>query len=272
MRRERCTTGTGTRVPPRLTSFLFFLSEELHRQPRAVYEYWAGGCSASWSWRCLSYRSSTDSVTTPVVPVTLWDCACLSVVLASVFTAVRVGVRIRLYGLRLCSRSPWFWCSCVCARICRYGLVCAFTLRGPGARASVCRYADMGNDCVLALLVQWWCSSPSSVTAMWARIALSLSLVWCWCSSPSSVTATWARIALSLSLVWCSCSFLSWRRDSSLRLPVQLTIEIVQLQTIDKVFDVSVKTVESPQLQLVEAPGVDDDMPVVVQRQVLVST
>ena len=47
MRRERCTTGTGTRVPPRLTSLLFLLSEELHRQPRTIYKYWAGGCSAS---------------------------------------------------------------------------------------------------------------------------------------------------------------------------------------------------------------------------------
>ena len=47
MRRERCTTGTGTRVPPRLTSLLFLLSEELHRQPRAVFKYWASGCSAS---------------------------------------------------------------------------------------------------------------------------------------------------------------------------------------------------------------------------------
>ena len=46
-------------------------------------------------------------MTTPVVPVTVWVCACLSVVLVSVFTAVRVGVRIRLIGLRLCSRSPW---------------------------------------------------------------------------------------------------------------------------------------------------------------------
>ena len=47
MRRERCTTGMGTRVPPHFTSLLFLLSEELHRQPRAVYKYWAGGCSAS---------------------------------------------------------------------------------------------------------------------------------------------------------------------------------------------------------------------------------
>ena len=50
-----------------------------------------------------------------------------------------------------------------------------WSLRAPGARVSVCGYADTGKDCVLALLVQWWCSSPSSVTAMWARIALSLS-------------------------------------------------------------------------------------------------
>ena len=95
------------------------------------------------------------------------------------------------------------------------GYDCA-ALRGSGARVSVCGYADMGKDCVLALLG------------------------WYLCSLPSSVTATWARIALSLSLVWCSCSFLSWRIDSSLGLLIQLTIEIVQLQPIDKVFDVSV--------------------------------
>ena len=47
MRRERCTTGTGTRVPPRLTSLLFLLSEELHRQPRAVFKYWAP-CRLCW--------------------------------------------------------------------------------------------------------------------------------------------------------------------------------------------------------------------------------
>ena len=72
------------------------------------------------------------------------------------------------------------------------GYDCAFALRGSGARVSVCGYADMGKDCVLALFG------------------------WCW------------------------CSFLSWRRDSSLGLPIQVTIEIVQLQPTDKVFDVSV--------------------------------
>ena len=238
MRRERCSTGTETRVPPRLTSLLFLLSEELHRQPRAVYKYWAGGCSASWSWRCLSYRSSTDSVTTPVVPVTLWDCACLSVVLVSVFTAVRVGVRICLYGLRLCSRSP---CG---ARVSVLGFadMGLFVLSLSVVLVLVCLCADtlIWATIVLSLSVVLVLVRLCADTPIWARIAFSLSLVWCWCSSPSSVTATWARIALSLSLVWCSCSFLSWRRDSSLGLPIQLTIEIVQLQTIDKVFDVSV--------------------------------
>ena len=43
MRREGSGTGTGTRVSPRLSSLLFLLGEELYRQPRAVYKYWAGG-------------------------------------------------------------------------------------------------------------------------------------------------------------------------------------------------------------------------------------
>ena len=32
------------------------------------------------------------------------------------------------------------------------GCDCALALRGTGARVSVCGYADMGKDCVLALL------------------------------------------------------------------------------------------------------------------------
>ena len=47
MRREGSGTGTGTRVSLRLTSLLFLLSEELHRQPRAVFKYWAP-CRLCW--------------------------------------------------------------------------------------------------------------------------------------------------------------------------------------------------------------------------------
>ena len=63
MRRERCASGTGTRVPPRLTSLLFLLSEELHRQPRAVYKYWAGGLlSCNHAATSSSSTSSSTSV------------------------------------------------------------------------------------------------------------------------------------------------------------------------------------------------------------------
>ena len=41
VRRESPTSGTGTRASLRLHSLLFLLSEEIHRQPRAVYKYWA---------------------------------------------------------------------------------------------------------------------------------------------------------------------------------------------------------------------------------------
>ena len=34
-------SGTGSPVPPVTLSLLCLLSEELHRQPRAVYKYWA---------------------------------------------------------------------------------------------------------------------------------------------------------------------------------------------------------------------------------------
>ena len=43
LRRGPATSGTWKRVSPRLTSLLFLLGEELHRQPRAVYKYWVGG-------------------------------------------------------------------------------------------------------------------------------------------------------------------------------------------------------------------------------------
>ena len=43
MRRGPATSGTRKRVSPRLSSLLFLLGEELHRQPRAVYKYWVGG-------------------------------------------------------------------------------------------------------------------------------------------------------------------------------------------------------------------------------------
>ena len=40
-RMRRDGSGTGTRVSPRFSSLLFLLGEELYRQPRAVYKYWA---------------------------------------------------------------------------------------------------------------------------------------------------------------------------------------------------------------------------------------
>ena len=43
MRRDWSGTGTGTRASLRLSSLLFLLGEELYRQPRAVYNSWAGG-------------------------------------------------------------------------------------------------------------------------------------------------------------------------------------------------------------------------------------
>ena len=60
MRREGSGTGTGTRVSPRLTSLLFLLGEELYRQPRAVYKYWAGG-SRSCDHAATSSSSSSSS-------------------------------------------------------------------------------------------------------------------------------------------------------------------------------------------------------------------
>ena len=67
VRREGSGTGTGTRVSPRLSSLLFLLGEELYRQPRAVYKYWAGGLrscdhaatSSSSSSISICFRSST---------------------------------------------------------------------------------------------------------------------------------------------------------------------------------------------------------------------
>ena len=46
MRRGPATSGTRKRVSPRF-DLLFLLGEELHRQPRAVYKYWAPYCAFS---------------------------------------------------------------------------------------------------------------------------------------------------------------------------------------------------------------------------------
>ena len=53
------TTGTETRVSPRLISLLFLLSEERDRQPRAVYKYWVGYLpSCDHAATCSSSSSS----------------------------------------------------------------------------------------------------------------------------------------------------------------------------------------------------------------------
>ena len=44
-------SGTGSPVPPVTLSLLFLLSEVLHRQPRAVYKFWAQCCAFSSSPR-----------------------------------------------------------------------------------------------------------------------------------------------------------------------------------------------------------------------------
>ena len=65
MRGEWSGTGTGTRVSPRLSSLLFFLGEELYRQSRAVYKYWAGGlrsCDHAATSSSSSSSSTSDSV------------------------------------------------------------------------------------------------------------------------------------------------------------------------------------------------------------------
>ena len=114
------------------------------------------------------------------------------------------------------------------------------SLRGSGVRvhcrARWCADTSLWAAIVLSLSVVLVLVCLCSDLPIWATIVLSLSVVLvlaCLCAD----TPIWASIALSLSLVWCSCSFLSWRRDSSLGLPIQLTTEIVQLQPIDKVFD-----------------------------------
>ena len=59
MRRGPATSGTRKRVSPRMTSLLCLLSEELHRQPRAVYKYWVGGLpSCDHAATCSSSSSS----------------------------------------------------------------------------------------------------------------------------------------------------------------------------------------------------------------------
>ena len=67
MRRGSSTTGTGIRVSPRMTSLLCLLSEELHRQPRAVYKYWVGGLPSCDHAATCSSSSSCFRRTVAVV-------------------------------------------------------------------------------------------------------------------------------------------------------------------------------------------------------------
>ena len=125
------------------------------------------------------------------------DCACLSVFLVLVFTAVcdlisataRVGVRIRLMGKD---------CAClsvvlVLSAIARVGL-------GYGSWARI------------SLVSLWsWCSSPLRALVcgafFWARIALASP--WSWCSAPLRALicgyGLWARIVLVSPWSWYSC-------------------------------------------------------------------
>ena len=54
-------TGTGIRVFVRIPSLLFFLGEELYRQPRAVYKYWAGGLRSCYHAAASSSSSSSST-------------------------------------------------------------------------------------------------------------------------------------------------------------------------------------------------------------------
>ena len=54
-------TGTGIRVFVRIPSILFLLGEELYRQSKAVYKYWAGGLRSCY--HAVSSSSSSSSST-----------------------------------------------------------------------------------------------------------------------------------------------------------------------------------------------------------------
>ena len=117
------------------------------------------------------------------------------------------------------------------------GYDCAFALRGSGALVSVCGYAEMGKYCVLALL---------GLVLVFIPVVAQRQLPW-FAYSADHRDCPVADHWQSVRRLGCARSAGSSGGDVE-------------------------KTVESPQLQLVEVPGVDYDMPVVVQRQVLVST
>ena len=138
-----------------------------------------------------------------------------------------MGLRLSLRGsgVRVHCRARWCadtssWAAIVLSLSVVLVLVC------------LCSDLPIWATIVLSLSVVLVLVCFCADTPIWATIVLSLSMVLllaCLCAD----TPIWASIALWLSLVWCSCSFLSWRKDSSLGLPVQLTIEIVQLQPIE---------------------------------------
>ena len=135
------------------------------------------------------------------------DCACLSVVLVLVFTALRFGVRLSLYGqgMRLSLRGSGARVHCRVRRCTNTacGQRLRLSLRGPGElRALVYGYGPWarialslrgpGAQRELRALVRGY--------GLWARVARVSP--WSWCSAPLRVLVYGCSC---FSVSWCSC-------------------------------------------------------------------
>ena len=112
MRIELSGTGTGTCVSPRLSSLLFLLGEELYRQPRAVYKYWAGGLP-SCDHAATSSSSSSSSFFDKVldIPVMLQrQVFAVQLCRCAVRIVLRLWTSLWSYSSSFCIPTRTCWC------------------------------------------------------------------------------------------------------------------------------------------------------------------
>ena len=217
----RCSTSWPVQNKSTVMSVLAWFTGD--SAPRAVFLALSSGPWFAASWPVWTRGTVCRCLYGLLVNLHLTLCFFLS---SGPRCAVRVGVRIPLYGQGLCL-SSWFWCSApLCALICGYGLwarialVSSVVLCSAPLRALVCGYGLWARDCA--------CLSVVLVLSAIARVGMRIRLMGkdCACLSVvlvlSAIAARWYAdtafgqgLRLSLrgpgaSCVQCRTSSTSW--------------------------------------------------------------